>query len=159
MVDLVGPLLTQTLVRPLMVVVRTELVTQSLQFLDRLGRAVVGVEVLQGAVIPLQLAARLRVRRRPELPDFQRGEPLLEVHRLVASREMSWIPLSLMGCRGAPCSVIADSIARQAAVAVNRRGRRRADGEAGMSIENIDNPPQGFVGEDDLRCRRSATDR
>ena len=55
-----------------------------------------------------------------------------------------------MGCRGAPCSVIADSIARQAAVAVNRRGRRGAFGEAGMGIENIDNPPQGFVGEDDL---------
>jgi len=54
---------------------------------------------------------------------------------------MNWIPLSLISCRGAPCSVIADSIARQAVVAVNRRGRRRADGEAGMGIENIDNPP------------------
>ena len=85
LVDLVGPLLTQILVRPLMVVVPTELVTQSLQFLDRLGRAVVGVEFLQGAVIALQLAARLRVRGPTfELPDFQRGEPLLEVHRLVA---------------------------------------------------------------------------
>jgi len=60
-VDLGGQLLTQTLVRPLMVVVPPESVAQRLALVDGVGR--VGVEVLEGAVVALEVAAGLRVRR------------------------------------------------------------------------------------------------
>ena len=58
-VDLGGQRLTQTLVRPLMVVVPPESVAQRLALVDGVGR--VGVEVLEGAVVALEVAAGLRL--------------------------------------------------------------------------------------------------
>ena len=63
-------------------------------------------------------------------------------------REMNWMPLSLISCRGAPCSAIARSMARHAAVAVNRRAAMAR--EAGMVIEDVDHPRRRSVGEGDL---------
>jgi hypothetical protein len=134
-------LLTDALVGPLMVVMPTELVAQRLQFLDRSGRPVVGVEVLEGAVVPLQLAAGLWMGRpRAELADAHRGHALLEVLRLMAvtGDELR--------------AVVADELARGAVFADGdlhgppRRGGGEAtchggaDGEAGVVIEDVDDP-------------------
>ena len=57
-------------------------------------------------------------------------------------RQMNWMPLSLISCRGAPCSAIARSMARHAAVAVNRRAAvaREAAWSSRMSITHAGDP-------------------
>jgi hypothetical protein len=67
----------------LVAVVPAELVTQRLRFVNYARGALVGVEVLEGVMVALQLAAGLR-RPRAELSDARSSQALLEVHRLMA---------------------------------------------------------------------------
>jgi len=58
------------------------------------------------------------------------------------------MPLSLISCRGAPCSAIARSMARHAAGGEPSGGGGTR--EAGMVIEDVDHPRRRSVGEGDL---------
>jgi len=70
--------------RTFVVVIPAELVAQFLQSLDRVSGTVVGLELLERAVIQLKRPAGLRVAgARVELVNVQCGESLLEVHRLM----------------------------------------------------------------------------
>jgi hypothetical protein len=124
-----------------------------LQLVDRGGRPVVGVVVLEGAVVALQLAAGLRVgRARAELADAHGGQALLEVHGFVAvsgdeldsivADELAWG--SVLGDRGFHGPPRGGGGEPSAGGGTN--------GEAGMVVEDVNHPGDRSVGQGDLRA-------
>lgn len=136
---------------PLVVVVPAESVAKGLQFVDRGRGPVVGVEVLEGAVVALQLATRLWVRRSgAELADAHGGQALLEVHwfvtvagdelRPVVADELPWgAMLGDGGFHGPPRGGGGEPPAGGG-----------ANSEAGMVVEDVDHPGNRSVGQCDL---------
>lgn len=108
--------------RSFVVVVPPEGVTQMLQGLDAWRRAVVGVVLLECAVVAFKFPAGLRMAGPGvQLADAQGRQSFLEVDRFVSFAGAELQPVVADQLPRAPCSSTAVSIAAQAACAVKRR--------------------------------------
>ena len=97
------------------------------------------VEVFEGAVVALQLAADLR-RPGAQLADPHRGQALLKVHQLVSvgGDELDAVVTNEL----TRCAVLGDRAldSPPGCGGGEPASGRRPDGEAGVVIEDVDNP-------------------
>lgn len=144
-------LLVDALVGAFVVVMPAESIAEGLQLVDAGRGAFLGVEVFEGAVVALELAAGLGMARTGfELLDAQGGQSLLKMHRFVpvAGDEL--------------LAVVTDELARGAVFGHRgfhrppggghgeSRGGGRADGVAGVVVKDVDHPRQGAIRQGDL---------